>query len=264
MLVDGGSTRFNRYIMAGFRESAPYQGAPDEFDLLVCDLEEQIEDPYLIAIHRKALFGQHLANQHDGEEGASMRKGFIRDLDSEWRYMNELIHVTGEAVVIDADEGTMVDRNLIDEHAVSRGFTFYRSAANMMSYVARLVEIDAGKGDGTMTQAALMLDNKPQLSLPYPSPELRDKRFRYFHALDAAFIDELAVTARRQDQIIKDYAEYVLEADPANRDDYETILDAAQYLKNRADLDPRANYGICISDPNVAFFKRVAKPDVQP
>lgn len=236
--------------MAEFAEQRPYDGEPNEFDALVSDLYEQIHDPYLIDMHRQALqVEQTVAASHDEDTGP-MRQKLVQHLDGNWRYMGKKLEVSGTAWIKDPESPEMEPRLLIDESAVSRGFIFFtdttETSQDLVARIGHLIEIDSGRKDGSVMPAVLCLKEDPHIRLPYPSPELRDRRFAYYHPEDAQLIDDLAFTARRDDQVIKDFAEYYFDANLDDPDDHESLRDGAQYLRARAELEDDINYSISI------------------
>ncbi len=237
--------------MTEFDDFRAYEGEPDEFDLLISGLAEQMVDPYLVAQHREALDAERMVAESPEADTNSLRDKLVSFLDSKWRYMGKQIKITGPMYVSKPLEGGWAEEMVVDHEAMSRGFIFHRDtlpgAEDTAYRIAHLVEYRDDEGERTAGIA--LISHDVYIELPFPSPELRDQRFGYHHADDAALIDELAFTARREDQIIKDFAEYSYDANLDDPDEREVLADASHYLKARAELEEDLNYNISLLGP---------------
>lgn len=227
----------------------------DIFREMTDELEPQLGDPYLKEIHSEALSRQEIVATSmltDTEiDPLSVRQAHVQQLDAKWRYMNMPVTVSGRGWAAVPGLTEMQASTYVDQAAISRGFLFFTDSTEQSDdhfpKISHLVEIDAGKGDGTRMPIVLPLEELAGIELPFPSPELRERRFAYYYPEDANTIDELAFTSRRDDQVIKDFGEFVFEANLSDEEQLEHVRDAAQYLRSRAEIDPHVNYHISVA-----------------
>lgn len=233
--------------MSWTHETSPYSGQPDEFDLLVGELHEQLTDPFVADIHLKARLAEADLRR---DSTHSNRARLIDYLDKEWGdYINRYVEIIGTAYVRLPGKPEVEARTLTGQPVKSLGFTFCTvdsPQGEAVPTVAHQIGIEDGD---TRMQGFVMLDDLDILRLPYPSPEQRIRQFAYHQPYLAEYIDELAYTSGRPDQIIKSLGEFTIQLDPANSQDVQTALDAQEYLRRAAALEPYANYEIAVKGP---------------
>lgn len=235
--------------MVNKHESASFGEGPDQFDLIVDTLRDHMEDPYLIDIHRDARYAQQLLADNPESDNPFVRQQIVTSLDRSWRYMNQPIEVTGQTWVKLPDEPEMTSHMCIGEKAISRGFIFFsdntESSTDRNPKIGHCIEIPTVDGQSSMP-AVITLDDLVQLQLPTPSFEARERRFAYYHPDYANWIDELAFTSVRDDQMMIDFRQFYFDGNLSNEQDLEDVRDATTYLRRRAEIDPLANYKVSL------------------
>lgn len=230
-------------------ESAPYEGDPDEFDLIVGELLDHMEDPYLIDIHREAQRSQQLLADDPESDNPLVRQQLVTLLDEKWRYMGQPIEVTGKAWVKLPEESEMTPHMCIGEKAISRGFIFFTdstpSSTDTHPKIGHCIEIPTSDGESKMP-AVITLDDLAKLDLPIPSPEARERRFAYYYPNQAEWIDELAFTSTRDDQIMISLKEFYFDGNLDEERDLEDLRDATEYMRRRTEIEPLANYKVSV------------------
>jgi len=219
----------------------------DLTDKLVC----QIVDPYLIDLHAEALDREEAVLRTAEGDFREIKNAHVRELDKKWRYMGMPITLTGMGWPVRGNRYEAQPRKYIEKTGISRGFLFFTNeseeATDHFPHISHLIEVDSDIDGGTKTHIVAPLNGIVQLDLPFPSPELREERFAYYFPDSATTIDELNFTARRDDQVLRDFAEYYIVADLSNDEQLERLRDGAQYLRSRAEINPLATYHISIS-----------------
>ena len=239
-------------------ETMPYDGDPDDFDLLVGELIDHMEDPYLVNIHHEARGCEELLAK-PGNDNPYVRQQMVNMLDEKWRYMDQPVEITGNAWLSRPGASAMERHMCIGEKAKSRGFVFFTDSTSGTSdglpKVGHYVELTDADGKTTVS-AVVTLDDLDQMELPTPSPEARERRFAYYNEEQANWIDEMAFTSERDDQIIPSFREFYYDVNLYEKDDHERareepediehLRDAMEYMRRRAEIEPKANYKISI------------------
>lgn len=244
--------------MTVLHESTPYEGDPDDFDLLVGELLEHMEDPYLTDVHRTARQLEKIIAEPGGDNPYN-RRMMVNVLDEKWRYMRQMVEVTGKAWVARPDEPGLVPHMCIGETVKSYGFIFFSDDpdkdGDQLPKIGHCIEITDTENDAKYP-AVVTLDDLDQLELPAPSPEARERRFAYYNEEQANWIDEMAFTSERDDQVIPSFREFYYDVNLYAKDDNERIRedsddiehlhDAMEYMRRRAEIEPKANYKISV------------------
>lgn len=216
----------------------------DLFDEIVSGLEEQLTDPYLDNIHRIAR--QFQALLRSGGVDDTMRKQMIRHLDSLWEYGERQVAVSGTAWVQLPGEPQLVAHYYDEQPAISRGFITLAndtSSGREQVSVGHCVELLTLQA---RLPAVVPIDTLHHLELPYPSDELRERRFAYHFPEHAQQVEELAQTARRDDQMLRDLQEFSMTLDLDDPHNLEHARDGTQYLRKFTTIEPLANYKVAI------------------
>lgn len=229
-------------------DTAPYDGQPDSFDLIAGELLEQMVDPYLDDTHRAARRCEEVIRELDPDgESPYLRKQYTEYLDSLWRFNGDEITISGKGWFKNSATGAMFSKMLIGASVTSRGFIFSVNEAvtgkDGLAKVAHCVETTL---DDQQVFGAICLDDVVSLQLPYPSPEMRARRFAYYHAHKAAELSEYDQTATRADQIVRDLGEFTIDYDPQKSSYREDIRDAEQALRDITRLETLANYEVSL------------------
>lgn len=229
-------------------DTTPHSGGPDDFDLIINNLEYSTEDPYLTEIHQEARRCNELLLDSSAT-GLDEQIKYTDYLDKKWRYMGQSIVITGNALLRLPGNTNMTPYMCIEQKAISNGFDFYLNEDEKTS------EPTAGVGhsfyietaEGRRLKAFIPLDTLVRLDLPQPSPEARARRFAYRYADDARRIDELTKAAIREDQILVGFKGFHMDVDVSDNNESETIADGSEYIRQRAAIEPRASYRVRIN-----------------
>lgn len=229
--------------MTAAHETAPYDGEPDNFDLLIGELLEGTGDPYLEKMHRTAREYEDFIRSNG--DSRIVRKRLVDLLDEEWRYMNRDIAITGKAWMKDPESGEMVEQICNGEMVRSHGFIFFtdETEPHPRPRIAHAIAFEAGEA---RLAGAICLDDVLQLELPEPSPELRAKRFVYQAPESAQDITELIDSASRADQELVALSSFYMDLNLSLEVDREKTLDCAAFLRESAFIEPAANYIMAI------------------
>lgn len=254
-------------------ERYPRNQAEDDqlFAELTGELQMQLTDPYLAEMHRLAMAHEEIVSTVVDGDINEIKKNHVQQLDRQWRYMGQPVKLTGKAWQANAGVFEPEPRMYVGEEGISRGFLFFmdttEESTDHFPHISHLIEVDSGAGDGTRVHVVAPVADIVHLELPFPSPELRERRFAYHFPDDATLIDELNFTARRDDQVIRGFSEYYFDVNLDDPEQLEHARDAAQYLKSRAEIEPFANYHVSIlgdvitvKDDNSGLPTRLAYP----
>lgn len=224
-------------------EQQPYQGEPDDFDMVVGELLPQIEDPYITELHKSVHSFQEAWEDTLDIDPAdphleSVRSDLQDILDKKWRYMGNRIEITGLAQQIDDwSERQFTPRMCIGESVRSEGFLIIAGDPRFYHYFAFID--DQGRKS---KKGMIAVDDIQQLTLPEPSSEARIKRFSYYHEESANFLDEIYFEAKRADQVMADLHHFNFYATADNQRTKDDLLDAMEYIRTIAEIDSIANY----------------------
>lgn len=254
-------------VMAANNETTPHKSnpdEPDEFDLIAGELTGDMEDPYLVERHKEARECESLLRSADKED-ANIIYNLVTRLDAKWAYNGQELDITGQVWEKDPVGGQPMRRTAIGEKMISRGFTFLSTPAdntedeiiNVGHYLEHSITDD--NGDIHVVHSVLLLDDIYKLNLPTPSPAAREQRFAYRHAEEAVWIDELAFTARRDDQVLSDFRAFYMDIDQSTEEGAEALRNAEEYLRRRAGIEPLANYQVSVLGPAVLLEKKDGK-----
>ncbi len=221
-------------------EQRPYTGQPDEFDLLVGPLHEQLVDPFVADVHKQARIAEQLLREEPTREN---RGALQRHLDSEWSpYLGKPIELSGDAHVMSPEHnGQLMPRRLTGSIVESQGFAFYNFDGDGEAKIghAFILHEDEKRLAGIMA-----LDDLLQITLPEPSDQGRVQRFAYHYPDVAEHLHELVATSPRPDKIIKSLGEFTIDIDFRTQQGAERALDAQAYLRHITPIEPYANYVI--------------------
>lgn len=224
-------------------ESQPDQEGPDEFDLLVGELRDQIEDPYITELHTAArnmqsVWAKTMNINPDDADYVAVRDDMQNTLDSKWRYMKRRIEITGlSQEIIDWNEGRFEPHMCIGEKVLSNGFLITPGDPRFYHHFWFLDEHNKPSAQGMIA-----IDDIQQMTLPEPSREARIKRFSYYYEDSAKFLDEIYFEAKREDQVIADLAHFSFYHAARDEDAKDALRDAIEYIRTIAEVDPIANY----------------------
>lgn len=234
--------------MTATHETNPYRGEPDAFDLIAGELQEQLTDPYTETIHHQAHLCEEALHELDPSGNApALRAEYITYLDTMWRYHTNPLIVTGKIWLKNPTTDEIYSEMLIGETVFSHGFSFaVNGAVTGTSGHAKAAHCVEVARDGQSRMGLILIDDLFELTLPYPSPEMRERRFAYYHPDKAGEIDEHSFTVPRADQIFRSYGELIVDVDTTDPSGQEDRADAEQYLRSKVSLEPMANYEVCI------------------
>ena len=218
--------------------NTPFDENRAAFNLLIGEIAEQIEDPYITAIHERVRYYEQSVVGTCANDHMVSWQTIIADLDAHWQYHGLSIEISGDAWV-QLPDAEFEKRHLTLETVTSKGFKLisYATDASMthdpkIAYIFELIDPAYDKPlIGTMT-----LGDLQQIELPVPSPEKRERRFEYHFPEQATWIDELAFTSSRQDKIIQSFAEFYIDVNLDDPYEIEHIQDATVYMKRRAEM----------------------------
>ncbi|HRC28373.1 MAG TPA: hypothetical protein PKV96_03215 [Candidatus Saccharimonas sp.] len=219
---------------------------PDEQELLAA-LTEQMADPYLSRLYEKARgFASRITCEELGREAWH---ALINELDADWPYLQMPIRVTGRVKAKYDGMSTVEARQQVDLECSSNGFTFLQEEIafddeTFAGSVRAGLSIIVGRPGEDRYSAFIDLDDIDDLEVPFPSDELRLQRFAYHFPKQSEHIDELAFTSRREDQIVKSYAEFYFDVNSGDIDAAEAVRDAIVCLSVKAELEPVLPYHI--------------------
>ena len=238
--------------MTDKHEATPYTDKPDEVDALFKKLTGELlnytEDPTLISIHEEARFCEAKLRA-PGMDDEDTRKQLVSQLDKKWKYMGYPISFTGKAWTVEGSEGKIVQSEFNGEDAISNGFLFFDVLSDdlhtTIPTVGHCFLLERAESKERIP-AFVALGDLIQLDLPFPSPEARERRFAYYHKDLATWVDQLAFTSSRPDQILSSLREFELTVDLTKAEDLEELRDAEEYIRRRAEIEPQANYRVSV------------------
>lgn len=230
--------------MTASHETTPYGGDPDEFDLIAGELLEYMEDPYITRIHEEARLYQDML-QDPADDNEFIRREILYDLNSKWHYGGQDIEIVGMASLKETEDAEVTRRMHNGEKLESIGFTFYDAPTDVEGVtkpqIGHYFMTDTSDGLAK-TYAFFALDDIKQFILPVPSLEGRERRFLDYHEEKAQWIDDQVENAPRDDQILSSFRGFHIDVDMGKKEDVETLRDATVYMRNRANIEPIANY----------------------
>lgn len=229
-------------------ETTPHKGDPDDSDTLLDRLAKNTSEPQLTAAHDRARYFQTLLRQPNADD-PNTRSLFAHQLDAEWPYANTPIRFTGVAWTGEGEGGKGIPSTYIDEEVISRGFGFYdlidEDSGVSRPTVGHYVAMERASQKSRIP-AFIALDDIDEFILPAPSPEARAQRFAYYHEDQAKWIDELVAASSRNDQIISSLRAFSMDVDPTKESEFDHLMDAEEYIRRRAKIEPHANYYISV------------------
>lgn len=213
------------------------------FAQIAGELEGQVTDPYLDTVHGMAR--EYQTELRTGQVAPQRHHQMIQHLNEQWQeYAGRTVKLTGAAWVELPGYPQPVQQYYDGQPAVSGGFTTFtliREDGTAIPSIAHRLTLDTLQA---RVAAVAPLDDLHQLELPYPSEELRIRRFAYDYPEHAGLVQELVATALRPDQLLRDLQEFSLTIDLSSPDGIEHAQDAQVYINKWVGLDKLANYRI--------------------
>lgn len=227
-------------------KTQPHDDDRDNFDRIVGRLPETFIDPYLTKMHDEARLCEEIIIQQ--ESGNPELTTDSREmLNAMWRYMDQEVEVSGQIWVLNKGEKRLAPRTSIGEAAISKGFIFHKTrdedTGEIITKVAHSLSVQSSEGP-FLIFALIHLDDIIEFKLPTPSPEAREQHFAYYHKDKAEQIDGIAFRSVRDDQVISDLRDFHFDVDFDNPFGVDSALNAAEYMRRRAEIEKFANYRI--------------------
>jgi hypothetical protein len=236
-------------------------------------LSSSMEDPY---VDRKMEQARDVAELLNGlDYSKEDRDIFVRELDDGWIYRNKIVTVSGVMWWKSPDQA-MPKRTVVNDiQVISDGFMFdpdrfeaeseYIEGKQQPSFAFK---VDTGRSDGEQSYAAMHFDDIFHIEYPFPSPELRNQRFRYHYPRHCEDIDYAIFNSRDTSEMIADLAVAVeFEGDTVDQIDMDAVTDLQNYLDDTMDLEKELPYRFTIvgqvavmTDARQAIVSTVLKP----
>ena len=223
------------------RNHTPPEQNDDVFAEIADRLDGHVTDPFLDEVHGMAQ--RYQAELRGGEVTQLRQHQMIQDLNERWQeYAGRKVKVSGGAWVQLPGYDTPVQQYYDEQTGVSGGFTTFtlvKADGEVKKSIAHHLIVDTLQA---RIPAIMPLDDIHHLELPYPSDELRLRRFAYNYPAEAHMIHELVATATRPDQLLRDLQEFSLTVDLDSPEGIEHARDCEIYLNAIAKTDTLANY----------------------
>lgn len=219
----------------------PPEQYADVFAAITSELDGHITDPFLDEVHGAAR--QYQTELRASEVAPAREKEILQHLNQAWdEYTGRIVRVTGYAWSGQPGADQMMPAYYDDQPALSGGFTIVRqiNADDQIEVsIAHLLSLEKTQG----REAAFMpIDDMHHIELPYPSDELRVRRFAYNYPNESQQLRELAATTARDDQLLRDLQEFSLAVDLDSPEGVDHARDGEKYLNQIANIDKLANY----------------------
>lgn len=221
----------------------PHDEYDEVFTAITSELDGHVTDPFVDAVHGVAQ--HHQDELRRGEVTQVRQHQMIQDLNERWQeYAGRKLTVSGSAWVQLPGYDTPVQQYYDEQTGVSGGFTTFtlvKADGEVYKSIAHRLIVDTLQA---RIPAIMPLDDIHHLELPYPSDELRLRRFAYNYPDESQMLHELVATAVRPDQLLRDLQEFSLTVDLDSPDGIEHARDGEKYLNNAATIDELANYRV--------------------
>lgn len=221
----------------------------DAFSMVTRGLEGLFTDPLVTWVRETASTSDALINELQEEERTRLVQHTMAELNTRWPYIGKTVCVTGRVNLPKGEDWS--SHIVVDQQFVSRGFRSietietddFGEARRKVIRTFYEFEMNEGSDDDRRKLLVLALPEMIEaIDLPYPSAELRARRFAYDNPEDAQYLD-MQVAVDDADQALFGLANYYLEIDATPQmEDVEKVKDATAYLRTQANLEPQANY----------------------
>lgn len=210
-------------------------------------LKTSMVDPYVERTMRRAKEYEAAVNETEANEDE--RNELIAELDREWVYYQTPLVVTGDIWMITPESTEPEKVSVVDMPTISNGFMFDPDRLVFdgepmlgLQRISHALLIPTGRPDGLPNYAAMHLGDVKHIDYPFPSPELREQRFRYHFERQADEIDEAFMSATDDGDMITLLRDFSLDVDASNPDDVQAIADGQAYMNRILDFDTELPY----------------------
>ena len=210
-------------------------------------LRMSMEDPYIDRMMQRAL--EYEAAINETEAGKDERAEIVSALDREWIYSGQELVVTGDIWMVTPERPMPHRVSVVDMKVMSNGFMFdpdrLEFDGEMMDGLQRASHaliIPTDRTDGMASYAAMHLADIRHIEYPYPSPELRQQRFRYHFEPQADEIDDAYLRAKNDTEMLHMLHDFQFDANMADPENVQALMDGQEYLNRILDLDTRMPY----------------------
>jgi len=204
-------------------------------------------DPYIERMTLRAREYEDAVNET--EASIDERNELVAELDRDWLYQGDPLVVTGDMWMItpESTEPEMV--SVVDMPVISNGFMFDPDRLEFegeqmlgLQRISHAFIIMTQRPDGLPNYGAMHLGDVRHIDYPYPSPELREQRFRYHYERQADEIDAAYLRATDDGDMITLLRNFSLDVDTSNPDDVQAVADGQAYMNRILDFDMALPY----------------------
>lgn len=222
------------------------ESTPNDFSIFE-RLKTSMVDPYIERTVRRAR--EYEAAVNETEASMDERNELVAELDRDWIYHYVPLVVTGDMWMITPENSEPEKISVVDMPVISNGFMFDPDRLMFdgepmlgLQRISHALLIPTGRPDGLPNYAAMHLGDVKHIDYPFPSPELREQRFRYHYEREANEIDEAFMAAVDDGDMITLLRDFSLEVDGSDPDNVQAIADGQEYMNRTLDFDTELPY----------------------
>lgn len=210
-------------------------------------LRTSMQDPYIDRMMHKASEYEVMVNETNAT--SEERAEIVAALDSDWIYRNQQLVVTGDIWMVTPENHRPQKVHVVDMQVVSNGFMFDPDRLEFegeimdgLQRASHALIIHTNHPEGLPNYAAMHLTDVQHIDYPFPSPELRYQRFRYHFEAQADEIDDAYLQAKTDTEMLHLLRDFHFDANMADPDDVQALMDGQEYLNQILDVDKQMPY----------------------
>lgn len=217
---------------------------------LLQDLEALSVDPLVAQAYERAKEYEELINEVGGLTEDD-KKGFVGDLDKQWAFTGAPLTITGYVTFADRATGELKREFYEDLVVSSNGFCIVDDHIHMGGerlaerYRVALCVLRTSDEGKTYDVGAVRIE-EANIEYPAESPEMTERRLRYFHPEVMEELDTRILNCDNEDDAINALRGFELTVDPTDEANMQLANDIKSYLSRTLELDTALPYDIAV------------------